>query len=304
MPTEVHTEAELERALALDAPLLGINARDLRSLEVSLDRVARLAYSVPPGRVVVAESGIRGHTDVRALRRAVDAFLVGTSLMRAADPGEAARHLAFGVVKVCGLTREADAAAAWRAGASWGGLVFATGSPRQVSVEQARRVREAAPLRWAGVFVNEAVETIARLAADLGLHAVQLHGDEPVSEVAAVRAALPAGCEVWKAVPVRDERVPRLRETGADRMLVDTWDPQRRGGTGKRFDWSVVAGHPDLERIVLAGGLDAHNAADADGLGAGMLDVSSGVESSPGRKSKARLQSFFAALRGGGRETP
>jgi indole-3-glycerol phosphate synthase/phosphoribosylanthranilate isomerase len=241
---------------------------------------------------------------VRALRRAVDSFLVGTSIMRAPDPGEAARHMVFGVVKVCGLTREADAAAAWSAGASWGGLVFAPRSPRQVGPEAARRVREAAPLRWAGVFVNEEVEIIARLAADLGLHAVQLHGDEPPASVAAVRAALPAGCEVWKAVRVRDDRVPRVRETGADRMLVDTWDPHSRGGTGRRFDWSLVAGHPDLDRIVLAGGLDERNAAEADGLGAGMIDVSTGVESSPGRKSRARLQAFFAALRGTGRESP
>jgi indole-3-glycerol phosphate synthase/phosphoribosylanthranilate isomerase len=302
--TEVHTRQELDRALALGAPIIGINARDLRTLEVSRDPAARLAYSVPAGPLVVAESGIRSHADVRALRRAVDGFLIGTSLMRADEPAQAARALAYGTVKVCGLTRGADAAAAWGAGATWGGLVFAAESPRCVGPDRARRVRAAAPLKWAGVFVEEDRGLIARFAADLGLHAVQLHGGQTAAEVAALRAALPPGCEIWKAARVRDARVPRVHETGADRLVVDTWDPHLHGGTGRRFDWSLVAGHPDMDRLILAGGLDARHVVEAGGLGAGMLDVGSGVESSPGRKSPARLRDFFGALRGHGRQAP
>jgi indole-3-glycerol phosphate synthase/phosphoribosylanthranilate isomerase len=300
--TEVHSEDELRRALSLGAEVIGINARNLRTLEVSRDRVARLAYQVPAGRLVVAESGIRGRADVRALKRAADAFLVGTALARSADPGEAARALVHGVVKVCGLTRPGDARQAWDAGATWGGLIFAE-SPRRVDAGRALLVRESAALKWAGVFADEPPAVIARLAAQIRLDAVQIHGDRTPGELALLRAALPRGCEIWKAVAVRSSPLPRVRASGADRLVADSWDPSLRGGTGRRFDWSLVAGHPDLDRIILAGGLDAACAEEADGLGAGMLDVCSGVESSPGCKSAARLRGFFGALRGRGRET-
>jgi indole-3-glycerol phosphate synthase/phosphoribosylanthranilate isomerase len=297
--TEVHTDAELERALALEAPVIGINSRDLRTLAVDLDVIERLAPRVPSDRVRVGESGIRQHADVVRLRERVDAFLVGTSLMREPDLDQAVRRLVFGEVKVCGLTHAEDARAAFEAGASWGGLVFAQGSPRNIDLSSARTVRDAAPLRWAGVFVNEAPGAVASHARELRLDAVQLHGEERPESVAETRHRLPEGCEVWKAVRVRDGApVPRLAETGADRLLLDGYREGSRGGTGTVFDWSVAAGHPDRERVILAGGLSPDNVADADVVGAGMLDVSSGVEQRPGIKSRARLAAFFGALSG------
>jgi indole-3-glycerol phosphate synthase/phosphoribosylanthranilate isomerase len=303
--TEVHTEEELERALALEAPVIGINSRDLQTLKVDLRVIDRLAPRVPVDRLLVAESGIRSRADVAALRDRTDAFLVGTSLMRDPDPAAATRRLFFGEVKVCGLTRPEDARAAWETGASWGGLVFAAESPRGVDVERARTVRAAAPLRWAGVFVNDRPTEIAKLARALDLDAVQLHGDESPEEVAATRDRLHDGCEIWKAVRVRrDVPVPRLAETGADRLLLDAYHRDARGGTGARFDWSVAASHPDLDRVVLAGGLSPDNAIIADAVGAGLLDVSSGVEDAPGIKSPAKLGAFFESLRGTGRDRP
>jgi indole-3-glycerol phosphate synthase/phosphoribosylanthranilate isomerase len=300
--TEVHTEPELERALALSAPVIGINSRDLKTLQVDLRGVERLLPHVPDDRRVVAESGIRSHADVVGLRDRVDAFLVGTSLMREPDIAAATRRLIFGEVKVCGLTRAEDARAAWEAGASWGGLVFADGSPRRVNLEQARALRAAAPLRWVGVFVDARPEEVARIARALELDAVQLHGEESAGQVAATRAGLGERCEVWKAVRVRrGSPVPRLGATGADRLLLDAWSPRARGGTGERFDWSVAAEHPDLERIVLAGGLRPDNAVIGGAVGAPVLDVSSGVEDAPGIKSRTKIEAFFEALRGTGR---
>ena len=95
---------------------------------------------------------------------------------------------------------------------------------------------------------------------------------------------------------------PRLSETGADRLVLDAYHPEARGGTGTRFDWRLAADHPDRAHIVVAGGLTPLNAPIADAVGAGMLDVSSGVEEKPGIKSRARLGAFFGALRGTGRE--
>jgi indole-3-glycerol phosphate synthase/phosphoribosylanthranilate isomerase len=299
--TEVHTAEELDRALRWNAPLIGINNRNLKTLRVDLGTTKRLAPLVPSDRVVLCESGIGSHTEARDLRGAVDGFLVGTSLMRAPDLPRAVSALVHGEVKVCGLTRPQDAAAAWQAGAVFGGLVFAPESPRRVTEDEARAVRDAASLAWVGVFVNESPACIADLAQRLGLHAVQLHGEESAAAVRALRPLLPPGCAIWKALRVRD-CVPLVDETGADRLLLDTWQPDRRGGTGERFDWGILHSHPDKHRLILSGGLTPESAGDADALGVAALDVNSGVEERPGIKSPARLAAFFAALRGPGRK--
>lgn len=299
--TEVHDDRELDRALALGAPIIGINNRDLATLSLDLEVTRRLAPRIPRDRIVVGESGIGTRADVRTLAPLVDALLVGTSLMRAADLPRAVRRLVVGEVKVCGLTRAEDARAAWEAGATFGGLIFAPGSPRQVTIEAARGVRETVPLRWVGVFVNAPLTEVARMAGELRLSAVQLHGEEPPDLIRGLRGHLPAGCEIWKAVRVRD-RVPPLADTGADRLLLDAWQADRRGGTGRVFDWSLLHGHADQGRIILGGGLTPANAASAAALGVSGLDVNSGVESAPGIKSRELLAAFFAALRGPGRE--
>ncbi len=306
---EVHEERELERALALGAEVIGVNNRDLRTLTVDLATTERLAPLVPADRVLVSESGVDGHGDLRRLRGAVDGFLVGSSLVGAPGPARAARELAHGRVKVCGLTRPEDARAAWAAGATFGGLVFAEGSPRRVSLEAAEAVRATAPLEWVGVFVNAPPVEVASAARTLGLAAVQLHGEEPPAEVAAVREALRGagaeGCAVWKAARVRaGARIPTCMETGADRLLLDAHREGQRGGTGATFDWTALEGHADRGELIVAGGLRPENAAGADALGAWALDVSSGVEAAPGVKDAGRLAAFFAALRGRGRCAP
>lgn len=293
---EVHDEEELERALRLDAPAIGINNRNLRTMAVDLDTTRRLAPLVPADRVLVSESGYRSREDVDRVAPQVRAFLVGSALVGAPHVGRAARSLAHGAVKVCGLTREEDARAAYDGGATYGGLVFAPESPRRVTQERAAALVGAAPLAWCGVFVNQEAGAVAEIATALGLHAVQLHGDEDRRYLARLRRVLPESCEIWKAVAVRDA-IPTPEAFGADRLLLDGYHPEQRGGTGRRFDWRLLAGVTDRSRFVLAGGLDAGNIRQAHNQGCGLLDVGSGVESSPGVKDVGRLQALFAALR-------
>jgi len=296
---EVHDEQELERVLPLRPRVLGINSRNLHTLEVDLAVPERLAPRCPPGTVVVAESGVHGHADLRRLRSRVDAFLIGTALVRAPDPGLAARAVAYGRVKVCGLTSAADARAASDAGATFGGLIFASESARSVSPQQAAEVVAGAPeLGWVGVFVNAEPAAVASVAATLGLRAVQLHGEESAGYITRLRPLLPPGCVVWKAERV-SACVPAVDATGAERLLLDASVAGARGGTGSRFDWGLVSEHPQRDQMILAGGLRADNAAEADSLGMWALDVSSGVEAAPGLKSAALLTEFFGALRGG-----
>lgn len=287
---EAHDESEVRRAVALGARLIGINNRDLATLEVDLAVTERLAHLVPRDRILVAESGVAGRADVERLAGHADAFLVGSALMRAADPGAAARALAFGRVKVCGLTNAADLDMAARAGATYAGLVMVPGTPRAVSPAAAEAILSAsrAKTRIVGIFRNEDPANVTAAARRLGLHAVQFHGSE---EVGAYRASLPEETEIWAAAQV-GAGMPDPR-AGADRILFDSGP----GGTGRAFDWSRVAGRPDLGHGLLAGGLSPANARAASRLGAFALDVGSGVEAVPGWKDSNRLAAFFEALR-------
>ena len=132
---EAHDAEELERAVALDAPVIGINARDLSTFRIDRAEQLRLVAGAPRDRVVVAESGIESRAQGAAAELAgADAILVGSTLMRAADPGaKLAELLSRPLVKVCGLTREEDVAAAAEAGADLAGFVLAEGSPRRAA---------------------------------------------------------------------------------------------------------------------------------------------------------------------------
>jgi indole-3-glycerol phosphate synthase / phosphoribosylanthranilate isomerase len=301
---EVHDEAELERALAAGARIVGINNRDLRTLAVDLAVTERLAPRVPHDVVCVAESGIADHHDVLRLAPSVDAFLVGSSLMAATDLDEAVRALVFGRVKICGLTRQEHAEAAWQAGATHGGLVLWARSPRGVGVDKARAIRRAAPLRWVAVFVDESPDTVADAARELALDAVQLHGRESPAYVAALRPALPPGCAIWKARRVGADEVGDVARSGADRLLLDTYREELAGGTGQTFDWGVVGRHPERAELVLSGGIGPNNAAAAQALGTWAIDLSSGVEREPGVKDPARIDALFAAVRGAPPDRP
>ena len=297
--TEVHDAAELKRALALGADVIGINNRDLRSLQIDLAVTEQLAPQVPADRLIVSESGIGSHADVVRLAPYAKAFLVGSSLMKSERVDLAARELAFGAVKICGLTRADDAKAAYALGASFGGLIFAPESPRRVTVPQAKAIQVAAPLRYVGVFTSNDIDEIVATARELKLFAVQLHGEQSETDIVTVKALLP-GVEVWKVERVREDEVAVSADasaTAADRVLYDSGIGQARGGNGTRFDWRHLPAALSPARLVLAGGLAPDNIRAARATGAGVLDVNSGVESAPGIKDAQKLTSLFIALR-------
>lgn len=298
---EVHDEGELSRALGLGASIVGVNNRDLKTLAVDLGVTARLAPLVPREVVLIAESGIMGRRDVERLAPSVDAFLVGSSLMSSPDVAQAARSLVYGRVKLCGLTSEKDVALAARAGATHAGLIFVPVTPRAIGPRQGRelaKLAQDAGLKAVGVFRDAGAEDVATLAEGLGLNAVQLHGRE---DAGAVRRMLPRELEVWAACPVNGSVPPE--RTGADRTLFDTERDGRSGGTGRPFDWALIAGRPDLGSSFLAGGIGPANVAAAARVGAFGLDVGSAVELAPGVKDAAQVKALFAALRPSSRRT-
>jgi indole-3-glycerol phosphate synthase/phosphoribosylanthranilate isomerase len=292
---EVHDESEMRRALALGAPLIGINNRDLRDFSIDLSTTERLA-KLAPERLLVSESGIVSRRDVDRLSGQVDAFLVGSSLMASGDPAQAARELVFGRTKLCGLNRGADVRAARPA--AFAGFVFVPGSPRHVTAEQAAPLagtaREFGVLP-VGVFRDAPLRIVADIATLLNLHAVQLHGHEDVEYVRALRRELHGSCEIWTALSVGREP---LTSRGGDRLVFDNAE----GGSGRAFDWRLIERHPELRRAIVAGGIGPQNARAAQRLGAHAIDVGSALDERPGRKSPEKIAAFFEMLRPGCRQ--
>ena len=294
---EVHDEAELGRARALGAAIIGINNRDLRTLATDLSVTERLAPRVPAHVMVIAESGIGSHAHVRRLSHLVDAFLVGSSLMASADIAEAARALVHGRVKLCGLTRGKDVELAARCGATHAGFVLVPGTPRTIDADEAAEL--AAVARGNGLktvaVVRDCTEREALAITDrIGLDALQLHGLEPPEFTSQLRSRMPPGTELWGLCGVGAAASPC--RPGTDRTLFDTrWDGTS-GGSGQPFDWSLVRGRDDLPSAFLAGGIGPSNAARAAEVGAYGLDVGSAVEDRPGIKDPARVAALFAAL--------
>ncbi|NIY46717.1 bifunctional indole-3-glycerol-phosphate synthase TrpC/phosphoribosylanthranilate isomerase TrpF [Cedecea colo] len=289
--TEVSNEEELERAIALEAKVVGINNRDLRDLSIDLNRTRQLAPRLTHGVTVISESGISTYGQIRELSHFANGFLIGSALMGEDDLNAAVRRVTLGENKVCGLTRPEDARIAHEAGAIYGGLIFVPSSPRFVSDEKALSVMAAAPLRYVGVFRNATVSEVAQKAAQFSLAAVQLHGDEDRAWIVELRAALPDNVQIWKALSVKDS-LPARDLNHVDKYVFDNG----QGGTGQRFDWSLLAGQK-LDNVLLAGGLGADNCVEAAKAGCAGLDFNSGVESAPGIKDANKLAAVFQTLR-------
>jgi phosphoribosylanthranilate isomerase len=209
------------------------------------------------------------------------------------------------IVKICGLATEAGLDAALACGADMAGFVFFDRSPRHASLELAANLGRRAARRTCKVLVTvdaaDALLAAAIKALDPGL--LQLHGSETPERVAAVRAHF--GLPVMKAIGIFEEAdlalVP-VFDGVADLLLFDAKPPRaagRPGGSGTRFDWSLLGMIETKKPWLLGGGLDAGNVADALAqTGAPGVDVSSGVECAPGVKDRNKIAAFIAAVRG------
>lgn len=288
--TEASTQAEVERAIALGAKVIGINNRNLRDLSVDLNRVKNLSKTIPDDRIIISESGIYTHNQVKELSQFANGFLIGSALMSEPNLTLAIRKVMLGENKVCGLTRAEDAIAAYQAGAVYGGLIFAPKSPRYISPINARIVISAAPLNWVGVFKNETIDQVCQIAEQLSLYAVQLHGDEDNQYIQLLREKLPKNCQIWKALSISNT-IPEHNNPLVSRYIFD----HGAGGTGKSFDWSLLAGQ-DLTNVILAGGINPQNIKNALATNVIGVDLNSGVEISPGIKDKHKIQAVFEQI--------
>ncbi len=197
-------------------------------------------------------------------------------------------------IKICGITNLDDALWAVEAGADALGFVFYPESPRRIDAESARAIVRRLPpfVTGVGVFVDEKIETVREIVRYCHLDLCQLHGDES-----------PEFCEwcerpVIKAFRVRDRAfLEGMKRYDVSGFLLDAWQPDRFGGTGKAADWSLAKEGAGKGRVILAGGLTPENVGDAVArVRPYGVDVSSGVEASPGRKDREKVRRFVAAV--------
>jgi phosphoribosylanthranilate isomerase len=198
-------------------------------------------------------------------------------------------------VKICGLANLDDALHAAACGADALGFVFYPKSPRHVTAELAREIIAVLPpfVAAVGLFVNEEPDRIRAIAGFCGLDVLQLHGDETPDD-----CRLPPWRTV-KALRIRDSAsLAGLDGWPTSALLLDAWRPDSYGGTGHTFDWSLAARAATGRRVILAGGLTPENVTEAvRTVRPYAVDVSSGVEASPGRKDPAKVAAFIRAAK-------
>ena len=258
---EAHDETDLERAVVLGAPVVGINARDLSTFEIDRTEQLRLVARAPRDRVVIAESGIESRAQGAAAELAgADAILVGSTLMRARDPAaKLTELLSRPLVKVCGLTRDEDVAAAIDAGADMAGFVLAEASPR----------------RAPGVLAVP--ETVLAVAVVVG---------EPEGD----------GADLVQLYPPEDGKV-----RGRDAVLLRDGEEVAKvvDLPWKEPDPTHIDRARRTEgRVMLAGGLGPENVRVAiDAVRPWAVDASSSLEASPGIKDHDRVRAYVEAAR-------
>ncbi len=286
---EVSTPEEADFARRMELQVVGINNRDLKTLQIDLNTARTLAPQLSPRSVVVSESGIKRHQDIVDLKP-LNNFLIGSAVCadtRRAE--ETVRSLLYGRNKICGLTTQEAVQAAAENKAALGGLIFAPRSPRCVSLEQARELRAAGEelgLTFCGVFVDAPAEEVEHIVKELQLPYVQLHGRESPDYIRQLQERLP-GVGFIKAVPVSDASFVDFLKPYQDAGLEITYlFDSKAPGSGKAFDHRLLAG-VDKDHALLSGGLGLDNLDAALAEGFAGIDLNSRLESAPGVKDPA-----------------
>jgi phosphoribosylanthranilate isomerase len=208
-------------------------------------------------------------------------------------------------VKICGITNLEDAEMAVELGAWALGMIFYEGSPRRCSLAEAQRIvaRLRRRVELCGVFVNSPLEQVVQTGEDLGLSMLQFHGDEGPSFCA--EATRRNGARVIKAAQVSGPGdVRALERFHVDFHLLDARPRASerrdlRGGTGETFDWTLLRARVSKVPLILSGGLNAGNVAEAIAVARPYaVDTASGTEAAPGRKDPGELRAFFGAVAG------
>ena len=295
---EAHGAEEIEMAVAAGARVIGVNNRNLKDFSVDTANAGRLRDLVPEGTLFVSESGVRDRRDILAAETMrADAVLVGEALMRPQNKGMKLRELKASPprIKICGLMTPEDVRKVNELRPDYAGFVFAD-TRHRVSEEQAEKLKRAlAPgIAAVGVFVDEAPERVVSLMRRGIIDIAQLHGNETDAEIMWIRRE--SGGRVVKAVVMGAESgcssAPGSDYPSADYLLFDAGR-----GSGRTFNWELLASPPGTP-FFLAGGLAEDNVAEAvDKVQPFAVDVSSAVEDADLSKNYEKMRRFIGQVR-------
>ena len=311
---EAHDENEVQMAIDCGARIIGVNNRNLKDFTVDVQNSVRLRNLVQDDVIFVSESGLETPEDIQVLRdNNIGVALMGETFMRSPNKVEKLAYL-YGPtyytpkVKMCGISKVETIPAVVEAKPDYMGLVFAP-SKRQVTVDQAKILIEelhkqcinhydTKVVKTVGVFVNETLDNLVRIADTANLDAVQLHGDEDETFIQSLKER--TNVEVWKAIQIRTAAdTEKWIDSSADMLLFDAYHKDERGGTGEVFDWSSLDA---FERpFMLAGGIDSTNVARAiRTVRPYGIDISSGIETN-GVKDDKKITAFTKIVKSIGR---
>ena len=311
---EAHDENEVQMAIDCGARIIGVNNRNLKDFTVDVQNSVRLRNLVQDDVIFVSESGLETPEDIQVLRdNNIGVALMGETFMRSPNKVEKLAYL-YGPtyytpkVKMCGISKVETIPAVVEAKPDYMGLVFAP-SKRQVTVEQAKILIEELHkqcinhydikvVKTVGVFVNETLDNLVRIADTANLDAVQLHGDEDEAFIQSLKER--TNVEVWKAIQIRTAAdTEKWIDSSAEMLLFDAYHKDERGGTGEVFDWSSLDA---FERpFMLAGGIDSTNVARAiRTVRPYGIDISSGIETN-GMKDDKKITAFTKIVKSIGR---
>ena len=311
---EAHDEKEVQMAIDCGARIIGVNNRNLKDFTVDVQNSVRLRNLVQDDVIFVSESGLETPEDIQVLRdNNIGVALMGETFMRSPNKVEKLAYL-YGPtyytpkVKMCGISKVETIPAVVEAKPDYMGLVFAP-SKRQVTVDQAKILIEelhkqcinhydTKVVKTVGVFVNETLDNLVRIADTANLDAVQLHGDEDETFIQSLKER--TNVEVWKAIQIRTAAdTEKWIDSSADMLLFDAYHKDERGGTGEVFDWSSLDA---FERpFMLAGGIDSTNVARAiRTVRPYGIDISSGIETN-GVKDDKKITAFTKIVKSIGR---
>ena len=311
---EAHDENEVQMAIDCGARIIGVNNRNLKDFTVDVQNSVRLRNLVQDDVIFVSESGLETPEDIQVLRdNNIGVALMGETFMRSPNKAEKLAYL-YGPtyytpkVKMCGISKVETIPAVVEAKPDYMGLVFAP-SKRQVTVDQAKILVEelhkqcinhydTKVVKTVGVFVNETLDNLVRIADTANLDAVQLHGDEDETFIQSLKER--TNVEVWKAIQIRTAAdIEKWIDSSADMLLFDAYHKDERGGTGEVFDWSSLDA---FERpFMLAGGIDSTNVARAiRTVRPYGIDISSGIETN-GVKDDEKIKAFTKIVNSIGR---
>ena len=318
---EAHDENEVQMAIDCGARIIGVNNRNLKDFTVDVQNSVRLRNLVQDDVIFVSESGLETPEDIQVLRdNNIGVALMGETFMRSPNKVEKLAYL-YGPtyytpkVKMCGISKVETIPAVVEAKPAYMGLVFAP-SKRQVTVDQAKILVEELhrgyakkygsdtehdkndTIKTVGVFVNETLDNLVRIADTANLDAVQLHGDEDETFIQSLKER--TNVEVWKAIQIRTAAdTEKWIDSSAEMLLFDAYHKDERGGTGEVFDWSSLDA---FERpFMLAGGIDSTNVARAiRTVRPYGIDISSGIETN-GMKDDKKITAFTKIVKSIGR---